>query len=146
MINSKICKIPVRLTKFFEFEASHHLVNYKGACERPHGHSYKLYVTVEGIPVDGLGMVMDFKELKAIVKEQILDKVDHYDLNDAMPQEFAMKYTDNTTCENMIIAFWYALDHIISENNSSVKLSEIKLYETSSSYATLTRDLVYGGE
>lgn len=145
MKNKIVNRIPVKVTKFFEFEACHHLVKYSGACERPHGHSYKLYVTVEGVPNKNNGLVVDFKELKKVVNETIINKVDHYDLNEVMPQDFAMGFSDNTTCENMITAFWYALDHTLAENYEGVLLSELKLYETSSSFATLTRDMVCGG-
>ena len=62
----------IRLTKEFSFEAAHLLEGYDGACREIHGHSYRLFVTVRGVPVcDGrnpkLGMVMDFGQLKRIV-------------------------------------------------------------------------------
>lgn len=139
--------IPVRVTKFFEFEACHRLDNnYAGPCERWHGHSYKFFVTAEGIPSKVDGMVIDFKKLKAIVNDVVISRVDHYTLNDVMVTEFNTKSNQNTTCENMIIAFWVALDHEIAERAEGVKLVKLKLYETSGSYASLTRDMVYGGK
>jgi 6-pyruvoyl-tetrahydropterin synthase len=140
--------IPVNLTKEFEFEACHRLVGYNGPCERYHGHSYKLEVTVQGVPKgrNGCGgLLVDFKELKDLVKEEVIDIVDHEDLNVVMHQMFNMTPTQNTTCENMIIAFWYALDHTISEKFEGVTLNKLKLYETRTSCATLTRCMVYGG-
>jgi len=138
--------IPVKVTKFFEFEACHKLDNnYSGPCERLHGHSYKLYVTVEGISSKEVGMVIDFKVLKNIVNEIVIEKVDHYTLNEVMVTEFNMSSDQNTTCENMLIAFWVALDHEIAERAEGVKLVALKLYETSGSYAELDRKMVYGG-
>lgn len=140
--------IPVRVTKHVEFEACHNLINYKGACERLHGHTYKLEVTVEGIPNEQ-GLVIDFKHLKAILESEVLTAVDHHFLNETMPKNFNMEVWENTTCENMIVAFWYALDHAITENSESdkyVQLQEIKLWETTNSFATLTREMVYRGE
>lgn len=133
--------IPVKLVKEgFSFEACHSLVEYEGACNRLHGHSYKMTVAVEGVPKND-GLVIDFKYLKNIVNEVIIDKVDHYNLNEVMPTEFSLQ--GNTTCENMIVAFWYALDHEITERFEGVKLSELKLWETENSFAVLTREMVY---
>lgn len=133
-------KIPVNITKKFKFESSHRLVNYKGKCNRYHGHSYVLEVTVEGIP-NKQGLVMDFGELKKIVNELIIKKCDHWNLNKTMPLIYSMH--ENTTCENMIVAFWYTLDHYILENYEGIFLKKLKLWETDSSYAELTREMVY---
>lgn len=135
--------IPVRLTKEFSFEASHRLVNYVGPCAKWHGHTYKLQVTVEGVPNKETGLVMDFKDLKRIVEEHIIQYVDHNALNKTMPKWFSLN--SNTTCENMIIAFWYVLDHEIMEKYEGVKLVELKLWETATSHATLTREMIYNG-
>ena len=72
----------IRVTKEFEFEMAHALWNYDGPCKNIHGHSYRLFVTVMGIPIDDgehakFGMVMDFKDLKAIVHKEIIDVFDH---------------------------------------------------------------------
>lgn len=139
--------IPVRVTKHVEFEAAHNLVEYRGACERLHGHTYKFEVTVEGVPDERTGLVIDFKDLKRVMEDEILKHVDHQFLNDIMHRDFGMKTYENTTCENMIVAFWYALDHVITEMSDGdryVKLQELKLWETSNSFATVTRDMVYG--
>ena len=68
----------IRITKEFHFEMSHCLNNYNGACKNIHGHSYKLFITLRGEPStdktsSSFGMVMDFRDLKRIVKENILD-------------------------------------------------------------------------
>jgi 6-pyruvoyltetrahydropterin/6-carboxytetrahydropterin synthase len=72
----------IRITKQFNFETGHALYGYDGKCKNVHGHSYKLSVTVIGKPITDkmnvkFGMVIDFGDLKKIVKEQIVDVFDH---------------------------------------------------------------------
>lgn len=69
------------VTKEFTFHASHFLTKYYGQCERLHGHSYKLAVTIEG-EIGTNDLILDFGILKRIVKRQVLDKLDHHHLND----------------------------------------------------------------
>jgi len=63
------------------FSSGHHLRNYPGNCERPHGHNWKVEVTVRATALDELGMGVDFKTVKKAVKE-IMDDLDHRDLNE----------------------------------------------------------------
>ena len=72
----------IRITKQFYFETGHALYGYDGKCRNVHGHSYKLSVTVIGTPSADtndvkFGMVIDFKDLKKIVKGEIVDQFDH---------------------------------------------------------------------
>jgi 6-pyruvoyltetrahydropterin/6-carboxytetrahydropterin synthase len=72
-----LCRM-IRITKIFTFETAHVLYNYDGKCKNMHGHSYKLFVTVKGKPVNDLenpknGMVVDFGDIKSIVKSEIVD-------------------------------------------------------------------------
>jgi len=72
----------IRITKHFDFESAHALYGYDGKCKNIHGHSYHLYVTVIGEPIVDAenpknGMVMDFGDLKVIVKKEIITKFDH---------------------------------------------------------------------
>lgn len=62
------------------FSAGHHLRNYPGNCERPHGHNWNVTVTVRASELDELGMGIDFRTLKTAVKE-VMDNLDHCDLN-----------------------------------------------------------------
>lgn len=62
------------------FAGAHHLRDYPGDCEKPHGHNWKVKVTVRATKLDQYGMGIDFKVLKKIVKE-VIDKLDHHDLN-----------------------------------------------------------------
>ena len=72
----------IRITKQFTFETGHALYGYDGKCKNVHGHSYKLSVTIIGKPITDtsnvkFGMVIDFSDLKKIVKEEIVDIFDH---------------------------------------------------------------------
>ena len=72
----------IRVTKEFTFEMAHALWNYDGPCKNVHGHSYRLFVTLIGEPINDInnakyGMVIDFGDLKRIVKREVVDKFDH---------------------------------------------------------------------
>ena len=115
------------ITKEFEFAAAHNLPNHEGLCKNLHGHNYKLQVTISGdIQKIGSasGMIMDFGDLKKIVKKHILDILDHSNLNITF---------DNPTAEVMVK--WIGIK-LISVLPVWVKIYEIKLWETSTSFAT----------
>ena len=139
----------IRITKRFSFETGHALYGYDGKCRNVHGHSYKLYVTVIGRPISDtthvkLGMVIDFSDLKVIVKNKIVDVFDHATVfNKNTPHvELAKELSDRghnvllvnyqPTSEMMIIDF---ANVIKQELPSHVKLHSLKLQETDSSYA-----------
>lgn len=76
---------PMIVRKEYRFEAAHFIHNHPGRCRNLHGHSYRLFVSVEG-PVDAeTGMVLDFEGLSRIVRERVLQKLDHHFLNDLIP-------------------------------------------------------------
>jgi len=138
----------VRITKEFHFEMAHALMNYDGKCRNIHGHSYRLFVTIIGEPISEinhvkLGMLMDFGDLKNIVKTQIVDVLDHAlllnakqpieELQAAMAMFERCEYVNyQPTCENMVIDFAERIQNFL---DLSVKLHSIKLYETATSYA-----------
>ena len=139
----------IRITKQFSFETGHALYGYDGKCRNVHGHSYKLYVTVIGQPISDtthvkLGMVIDFSDLKVIVKNKIVDVFDHATVfNKNTPHvELAKELSDRghnvllvdyqPTSEMMIIDF---ANVIKQELPSHIKLHSLKLQETDSSYA-----------
>ena len=117
----------VTVTKQFMFEASHKLPYYDGACHNLHGHSYKLEVTVGGDVTDAnspkRGMIIDFKDLKDIVKKVAVDKYDHSYLND---------FFENPTAEIMVEQIAY---DIMNNLPNGVYLVSCKLWETTTSYA-----------
>jgi len=138
----------IRVTKEFSFEMAHVLWNYDGPCKNVHGHSYRLFVTLSGFPVDNQenpknGMVIDFGDLKSIVKIQIVNIFDHsVVLSDKIEKEKTDMFTrlfGNTvlvsyqpTCENLVADF---AERIAPHLPSGVKLHSLKLYETATSYA-----------
>lgn len=118
----------ITVTKIFMFEASHNLPHYVGACHNLHGHSYKLEVTVCGaIETDTTnpkcGMIIDFKDLKEIVKKVAVDKYDHSYLND---------FFENPTAEIMVQQI---ASDIIASLPRGKHLVSCKLWETTTSYA-----------
>ena len=111
------------VTKEFTFDAAHKLTDYHGKCENLHGHTYKLHVTVKGA-VKKNGLVMDFVELKKIVNEKILDKLDHAYLND---------FFKNPSAEIIVKWIW---NNIKDLKKYGVQLYEVKLWETPTSFVT----------
>ena len=139
----------IRITKHFDFESAHALYGYDGKCKNIHGHSYHLYVTVIGEPIDDLenaknGMVMDFGDLKRIVKREIVDVFDHsVILNKNSPHiKLAKTIQDHShkivlvayqpTSENMLFDFAQKIKNKLPKN---VFLHSLKLNETANSYA-----------
>ncbi len=138
----------IRITKEFKFEMAHALLGYDGPCRNIHGHSYGLKVTVAGIPVidetnPKLGMVMDFGDLKKIVRGAIVDEFDHaLVLNNKMPGTFIDELKENferiimvdyqPTSELMIIDFAERIQKLLPQN---VELKYLLLRETVTSYA-----------
>jgi 6-pyruvoyltetrahydropterin/6-carboxytetrahydropterin synthase len=107
----------------FKFDAAHNLVNYHGKCERLHGHTYRLAVMLKGEP-DEEGMVFDFVELKALVEDLVLAKLDHAYINDILPQP---------TAENIAIWVFRTLKEPLERENC--ELFEVRVWETEGSYA-----------
>ncbi len=66
------------------FSSGHYLRNYKGKCENPHGHNYKVHVTLTGEELDPAGLLLDFKLLKQVLRP-IVEYVDHQMLNELEP-------------------------------------------------------------
>ena len=92
----------MKISKDFEFAAAHKLIlSYDSPCERLHGHNYKLKVTLQG-EINENGMIMDFKELKSVVNQEIISVLDHQDLTDFFSNWFAGHV--NATAE--IMAKW----------------------------------------
>src|ERR1700734_2732946 len=66
------------------FSSGHYLRNYRGKCENPHGHNYKVQVTLAGAELDVAGLLLDFKLLKQVLRP-VIDRIDHQMLNDLEP-------------------------------------------------------------
>ncbi len=121
--------IIVILSKEFKFDAAHNLIHYHGKCEKLHGHTYKLVVKLSGT-LDKEDMIMDFTELKKIVKENVLNVLDHAYINDIIKQP---------TAENIAIWIWKQLFLKLKRDNCS--LYEIEVWETATSSVVYRGDL-----
>jgi 6-pyruvoyltetrahydropterin/6-carboxytetrahydropterin synthase len=139
----------IRITKQFSFETGHALYGYDGKCKNVHGHSYKLSVTVIGKPISDnsnvkFGMVIDFSDLKKIVKEEIVDVFDHATVfNKNTPHVELAAELENRghhvilvnyqpTSENMVTDF---AQKIKDRLPADIKVHSLKLQETDTSFA-----------
>jgi 6-pyruvoyltetrahydropterin/6-carboxytetrahydropterin synthase len=125
----------IKTTKSFTFDAAHFLPNHKGKCANMHGHTYRMEVTVvrdngklsnEG---SDEGMVIDFADLKTLVKAEVIDRMDHKVLNDVLPFR--------TTAENIVAHIFQVLTDKLQSRG--VIVDRIKLWETPDSYAEAGR-------
>lgn len=139
----------IRITRHFDFETAHALFGYDGKCKNIHGHSYQLFVTIIGEPINDAsnvknGMVLDFGDLKALVNREIINLFDHSTvLNNLSPHKDLAKnllelnhnvvlVNYQPTSENMLIDF---AKRLIKTLPKQVKLHSLKLCETANSYA-----------
>jgi len=138
----------IRISKEFNFDMAHALLGYDGLCKNIHGHSYTLVVTVKGSPIrdDNSpkdGMLIDFKDLKDMIKQQIISRLDHaLLLNSRTPSdllEIMIKNYDKIvlldyqpTTENMIADMAEQIKSLLPEN---LVLYSLLLRETQTSYA-----------
>lgn len=128
----------VYITRRETFAAAHRLFNpglsneenFKmfGKCSNPkwHGHNYTLEVVVAGEPDPSTGFVLDIKELKKIIHQHVIDKVDHKNIN----EETDFMNNIIPTSENICIGIWNQLVDKIPNG----KLYSVKLYETENNY------------
>ena len=134
----------IYITKQVHFCAAHKLYNPDwdrekneeifGPCanENWHGHNYDLFITIKGEPAPDTGFVMNFKDLKELVNRNVLDLVDHKNLNLDVP----FMEGKFTSCEILITGIWNILDPLIRQkSNKRATLHKLKLYETPTSYA-----------
>lgn len=114
-----------------DFASAHTLRDYPGACNRMHGHNWKVEVEVRGTELDEMGMLIDFKKIKNATKE-ITERLDHYYINDIAP------FTDiNPTAENLAKYFFDELQKQITAANTSI--NQVTLWETERACATYSK-------
>jgi 6-pyruvoyltetrahydropterin/6-carboxytetrahydropterin synthase len=113
------------------FAAGHYLRNYKGKCENPHGHNYKIRVTLVGNDLDKAGLLLDFKELREVMKHTI-ERLDHQMINDVEP------FTElNPSAENLAKYFYdEANGKLHNVTRGRVKVKNVTVYETDTTTAT----------
>ena len=138
----------IRVTKSFTFEMAHALWNYDGPCRNIHGHSYQLYVSVIGetsmdINSTKLGMVMDFSDLKKIVKENVVDVFDHSVVISSRASQPEIERVEQMfdkfyvvdyqpTCENLVTDMASKISPLLPD---SLDLFSLRLVETATSWA-----------
>ena len=125
------------------FASGHALRGYRGKCENPHGHNYKVQVTLHGErldkiritlsgeELDNIGLLFDFKDLKVAMND-IIDRLDHKFINDIAP------FTDlNPSAENMAKYFYDEINLLLEDKTQGrVKVKQVKMWETDTTAAT----------
>jgi len=113
------------------FAAGHYLRNYKGKCENPHGHNYKLRVTLAGNELDKAGLLLDFKDLREVMR-RVTDRLDHQMINDVEP--FTVL---NPSAENLSKYFFDETNAKLNVvTNGRVWVKNVTVYETDTTTAT----------
>ena len=113
------------------FAAGHYLRDYKGKCEKPHGHNYKVRVTMRGQQLDRAGLLVDFKDLREVMRH-VIDRLDHQMINELEPFT-----TVNPSAENLAKYFYDETNtNLIKATQGRVKVKEVTIWETDTTTAT----------
>jgi 6-pyruvoyltetrahydropterin/6-carboxytetrahydropterin synthase len=114
-----------------DFSSGHYLRNYKGKCEKPHGHNYKVRVTLAGAELDAAGLLLDFRLLKQVLRP-VIERLDHQMLNDLEP--FTVL---NPSAENLAKYFYDETNHHLTDVTAGrVRVKDCTIWETDTTTAT----------
>jgi 6-pyruvoyltetrahydropterin/6-carboxytetrahydropterin synthase len=118
------------------FAAGHALRGYKGKCENPHGHNYRVRVILSGPELDSIGLLYDFKDVKQIIHCTV-DRLDHQFMNDIAPFDVL-----NPSAENLARYFYEESERHLAEKNrtNGVRVKAVTVWETDTTTATYTKD------
>jgi 6-pyruvoyltetrahydropterin/6-carboxytetrahydropterin synthase len=144
----------ISITKIFHFETAHALYGYNGPCRNIHGHSYELHVTVTtpatgDTYIEAPGFIIDFKQLKQLVKKEVVERFDHKLILSGTYLKHHPLYAAaenlevwdvEPSAENMLIFTKNALIAVLPTGTS---LQALRLYETKGSYAEWVRPVNY---
>jgi 6-pyruvoyltetrahydropterin/6-carboxytetrahydropterin synthase len=113
------------------FSAGHYLRNYRGKCENPHGHNYKVRITLRGLELDQAGLLLDFKQLKHVMRP-VIDRLDHQMINEIAP------FTElNPSAENLAHYFYDETNMQLRQmTEGRVSVKDCTIYETDATTAT----------
>jgi len=111
------------------FSSGHALRGYKGKCENPHGHNYRVQVTLEGPQLDNIGLLVDFTQLKQVIRG-IIARLDHQFLNDLEPFT-----TVNPSAENMAKYFYDEVSGQLKNLPPGARVTDIVIWETDTASA-----------
>jgi 6-pyruvoyltetrahydropterin/6-carboxytetrahydropterin synthase len=114
-----------------EFAAGHFLRNYRGKCENPHGHNYKVLITLCGQELDAAGLLLDFKQLKQVMRP-VVERLDHQMINEIAP------FTEvNPSAENLAQYFYRETSTQLRDmTEGRVRVKDCTLFETDTTRAT----------
>lgn len=113
------------------FAAGHYLRNYKGKCENPHGHNYRVRVTLAGHDLDKAGLLLDFKDLREVMKP-VIDRLDHQMINELEPFT-----TINPSAENLAKYFYDETNvRMTTHTHGRVSVKTVTIFETDETTAT----------
>ena len=112
------------------FSSGHYLRKYRGKCENPHGHNYRVLVTLVGEELDETGLLLDFKLLKTVLRP-VVERLDHQMINDLEP------FTElNPSAENLARYFYQqTCAQLLEMTSGRVRVKDCTLFETDTSYA-----------
>jgi len=118
------------ITKIVKFDAAHYLPDYPGKCKNLHGHTWKVEVEVRlsdncSYDPDKDKMLFDFSKLKAVLKDKVLDEIDHYCLND-------IESIGYPSAENLVL---WIRGRLYSSMPNFLTVSRIRVWESDDSYA-----------
>ncbi len=124
-------KLMFEVTVEDSFAAGHYLRNYKGKCENPHGHNYKVRVTLCGNELDKAGLLLDFKDLKDVMRH-VIERLDHQMINDLEPFT-----TLNPSAENLAKYFFDESNaRLVKVTSGRVRVKDVTVWETDTTTAT----------
>jgi len=107
------------------FAAGHYLRNYKGKCENPHGHNYKVRLTLAGQQLDKAGLLLDFKDARDLMKN-VIDRFDHQMINEIEPFTAL-----NPSAENLAKYFYHEANLRLGHaTNGRVRVKNVTIFET----------------
>jgi 6-pyruvoyltetrahydropterin/6-carboxytetrahydropterin synthase len=111
------------------FSAGHALRGYQGKCENPHGHNYRVQVTLEGPQLDPIGLLIDFTQLKHVVRD-IIKRLDHQFINDLEPFT-----TVNPSAENLAKYFFEEITSQLQGLPAEAQIKDVVIWETDTAMA-----------
>ena len=112
------------------FSAGHALRGYRGKCENPHGHNYKVRIVIEGPGLNSIGLLYDFTQLKGVIRE-IIGGVDHKFLNDQAPFDVV-----NPSAENIAKFFYEETKRHMMAAPEEAQIAAVTVWETDTTSAT----------
>jgi 6-pyruvoyltetrahydropterin/6-carboxytetrahydropterin synthase len=111
------------------FAAGHYLRNYKGKCENPHGHNYKIRVTLAGAELDKAGLLLDFKDLREVMKH-VIERLDHQMINEIEPFTVI-----NPSAENLAKYFYDEVTRQLTGLPVGARVTDTIVWETDTASA-----------